>query len=1452
MNASVVAALKPRLGLNDTAASVSTNDLPIKLSSIAIRKAFEPRLYYVTIILEAENARLKVNTLIDTGCAKSAMSKIAFMKLYNQNSNLKIISSKQRIQTCDGTNHTITGFIKLSLLFPNTNFRIKDHHVMVIEQLSDEFILGSDILGSDIVTKIQTPFIYFLQNGKEIKQEMTLVTFPQLCLQAIKNLIIDPLQTIDISTRIKHFRTAETPIFIESPNHNLKITNIAFEDNNIIAEFANTTSKPVKISSGTKLLSIHKTNFLAATPHDEYMDENETKQALEIFKEEGCYQPSITSFIEQRSNITEADKVEIPGEINDEQFIEMFEIDHFKGTDREYLIKILLSTKPAFSMHKYDIGKTHLITMDVELIKEDDIKVQKYVPIAMNVIDKANEILEQMEKYDIIRECHAPSQYCSNILVIPKKDKNAVRLLFDGRLLNYNTKRMPVAIITKAEILAHLVNKSHLSSLDFADAFFHIPLTEKAQNLTAFWTPNHAKKMCFNRAPQGLRNSPMYLKTLLDLIFFDMSKNVLFYADDLLIATNGTLTEHLDFLKTVLDRLVNAGLKLRPQKLLIARETINFLGMVFYKNTLSIPDLKLKAFRELPVPNTAKRLKSALCAFSYYRHFVPNFAHLTHTLHEKAADKKSKFILTEEEINQYKTVVNAICDNAMTHFPDKDKPFYVQTDASYYCAGGRLFQKSDETIKVKDKEEKQEMLIAAVSRTFTKTERNYTIYKKEALALLYTLRAFDYFLQFAPKLILLVDSKALTYIRLAKEGAPILLRFSLELSKYEAELIHVPGEENEISDLLSRQHKNIPAIELEKLDRPTISEKDTIKIIDALTMPDNFQLTRSQLFFLLNGPSPIDDTKIVKTNKSKAQPGRKQVKNTPITLHKRKIKMPRTVKMNVLTRSAAKKQVTFNEQVQVMEPTAIDKSNQQKAKRKPRIQKEKGHSSNKQTGAQNKETLQMHVQSHCQLEKENVNVPTEDTSHADVQSMPTQDTSQADAQSMIDKSETANDKTEDTSYVDVQSHCIIANGNAISAKQFKNMQMADPTIVAYIDNNEKDVSIHKGIFHKTVNGTKKIILPECLIIPLITLHHYIAPGIHKSATQIVKDIKAIYHVSKSKLLQLIKEQINNCHICQLFSDGKQHLKILQLPRHSTTRLSWSVDLITDLSISDNGYKILLIAVDDFSNYILAIPIKSATSEELIHAIKYHIISPFGIPKFIRSDEQPGIYNSKEFFQFFNNLGIELQATAVASPFSNGRAETTIKIFKHAARKYFHQNNCISKWDEHISIITAALNSSINTYGFAPEEIMFGHRLEDRYALVDLPADEEIKDPVNNEQTINKFIDRVIEIRKKYDENKIKKHKSNATFKNINANDKSFAVGDLVLHRQLQVSTGTASKYRPHLTGPYVIQEIKGITATCKHLESGRTIKAHFLNLAHYRYDESKIYPPIAALDNPLG
>jgi hypothetical protein len=93
-----------------------------------------------------------------------------------------------------------------------------------------------------------------------------------------------------------------------------------------------------------------------------------------------------------------------------------------------------------------------------------------------------------------------------------------------------------------------------------------------------------------------------------------------------------------------------------------------------------------------------------------------------------------------------------------------------------------------------------------------------------------------------------------------------------------------------------------------------------------------------------------------------------------------------------------------------------------------------------------------------------------------------------------------------------------------------------------------------------------------------------------------------------------------------------------------------------------------------------------------------------------------------------------------------------------------------------------------------------------------------------------------------------KEKQNLTFKNKLSKTPKFVNGDLVLHRQMQVSTGASSKWKPLFTGPYVINEIdkQNRTAVCQNISTGKTIKAHFNNLVIYECDPKKVTLPASS------
>ena len=176
--------------------------------------------------------------------------------------------------------------------------------------------------------------------------------------------------------------------------------------------------------------------------------------------------------------------------------------------------------------------------MDIELTTNQNL-FQQYRPVPYALKEQIVKILDQLLQYGIIRECDEPSPIVSNLLACKKKD-DSVRILLDGRLLNIYSKKMAQNQVSQNELETHLSDADMASTVDLSDAFFQLPLALRAQAYTAFYSPFHGKRFCFTRCPQGLKNSPLFLRLLMDKLFGDMTENVIHYADDILIYQQST------------------------------------------------------------------------------------------------------------------------------------------------------------------------------------------------------------------------------------------------------------------------------------------------------------------------------------------------------------------------------------------------------------------------------------------------------------------------------------------------------------------------------------------------------------------------------------------------------------------------------------------------------------------------------------------------------------------------------------------------------------------------------------------------------------------------------------------------------------------------------------------------------------------------------------------------
>jgi transposase InsO family protein len=99
----------------------------------------------------------------------------------------------------------------------------------------------------------------------------------------------------------------------------------------------------------------------------------------------------------------------------------------------------------------------------------------------------------------------------------------------------------------------------------------------------------------------------------------------------------------------------------------------------------------------------------------------------------------------------------------------------------------------------------------------------------------------------------------------------------------------------------------------------------------------------------------------------------------------------------------------------------------------------------------------------------------------------------------------------------------------------------------------------------------------------------------------------------------------------------------------------------NLPPSSKGHKFILVATDYFTKWVEAIPLKIASSANMIEFIKEHIIYRFGIPQSITTD-QGKMFTSQEFEDFAASTGFKLLNSSPYYAQANGQAEASNQIF----------------------------------------------------------------------------------------------------------------------------------------------------------------------------------------------
>eukprot|EP00731_Ephydatia_muelleri_P006029 Em0003g277a len=390
-----------------------------------------------------------------------------------------------------------------------------------------------------------------------------------------------------------------------------------------------------------------------------------------------------------------------------------------------------------------------------------------------------------------------------NKLLNEMQRKMSVRFCIDYRKLNAVTTKDAYPLSCIDDTLDTLCGSKWFSTLDLLSGYWQVEMSPEDRHKTAFCTPQGLFE--FKVMPFGLCNAPATFQRLMDLVLAGLQwSKCLVYLDDVILL---------------------GGLKLRADKCCFLQRNVKYLGHLVGVDGLQVDPDKVGKVASWPVPQSAQQVQQFLGFANYYRRFIQGFAEVAKPLH-RLTEHAVNFSWTAECQEAFENLRSRLTRAPILAFPDYTLPFILNTDASDLGIGAVLSQVSSLG---------QEQVVAYGSRLLSKAERNYSVTRRELLAVVTFTRLFRPYL-LGRRFTVRTDHSSLQWIQNFKEPEGQLARWLEQLQEYDFKVIHRKGRNHNNADALSRlsegdspQSNNITVV---SIDSPVVEKRKSDGLVE--------------------------------------------------------------------------------------------------------------------------------------------------------------------------------------------------------------------------------------------------------------------------------------------------------------------------------------------------------------------------------------------------------------------------------------------------------------------------------------------------------------------------------------------------------------------------------------------------------------------------------------------
>ena len=467
-----------------------------------------------------------------------------------------------------------------------------------------------------------------------------------------------------------------------------------------------------------------------------------------------------------------------------------------------------------FSLEKQDMGHTKATKHKIVLKDLDTPPFKEhFCRIPPPQVDEVREHLKLMLDAGVVRLSNSP--WCNAVVLVRKKD-GSLRFCIDFRRLNALTVKDSHPLPCICETLESLAGAAHYSTFDLNSGFWQVPMDEESKQYTAFTLGSMGLYEC-ESMPFGLCNAPSTFQRLMQNCLGELNLTYcLIYLDDVIVFSEMP-EEHLLRMRVIFNCLREHGLKLKPSKYEVFKPEINYLAHHVSQKGVLPSKKNLESIAQCPPPGTYTKVKSFVGLVGHYRCFIKGFAKIAVPLYDLTSgdnrDKKSEHVdLFPEALEAFDRLKAACLQAPILAFPDFDKPFLLETDASGKGLGAVLSQ---------NQADGWYHPIAYASCVVNETKQRYHSNKQEFLALKWvvTEQFHEYLSPYGKnrnEFVVRTDNNLLTYIFSSANLDAAGQRWVARLTSYNFSLEYQKGKDNTVADFLSRMNERLPEEEAQE------------------------------------------------------------------------------------------------------------------------------------------------------------------------------------------------------------------------------------------------------------------------------------------------------------------------------------------------------------------------------------------------------------------------------------------------------------------------------------------------------------------------------------------------------------------------------------------------------------------------------------------------------------